>query len=338
MNIFIIESPRQLLSAIEADYCFKDKKLFIVKYNSNKENCRQIKNIIEYFSLKGVVEISSSILNAIANIRLLILMKKIDMRQVKRVFIGDYRSFHMRLFFNYFFFSESFCLEDGSIDIHILNSILLKKDLYGFIGLKGVVKSAFYKLQLKALRLDKLDVDRNIGMFSSTLSTNEKIEVIQHNYEYLRLVAQDGATCAGDPLDIVYIYGTPMHLIGFSLKVELIYIKNMVEYYSDLNCDIVYIAHRRDSRKKLKALSGWSSVSVVINEFPAEMQMIINPCKPSHIASIFSSALFSMLKVYNFKSSTLFTFEVELLNKKFQEEYRAIINFYKGKVKMVRLK
>jgi hypothetical protein len=68
-NLYIVESPLQLLSAVEANEYFTGSSMLILKYNTNKKTNIQLKNIIEKFSnFNNLLEIYPSISNFDTNI------------------------------------------------------------------------------------------------------------------------------------------------------------------------------------------------------------------------------------------------------------------------------
>jgi hypothetical protein len=334
-NLFIVESPFQLLSAIEANNHFKGNNLFIIKYNGEAKNKIQLNKIIKFFNIDNILYIHPKISNFDSNIQLLMLLKKnyFSKKKFKRIFIGEYRSFHMRIFFDYFKDSESFCLDDGNISIEINNYIKNKQDQYYFSGFKGILKRIIYNLQLFMLSLNKLKVKRNINMFTSfnvDLSYNNRN--IKHNFDYIKSFNK-----TDKELDLVYFYGSNLKILGVTVEEEIIYLSKIKEFYNSQNLDIVYLPHRRESSDKINLIKNKLDFKIKNNNLPAEIQMIIDLSKPKHIASIFSSVLMTLPILNNFESVICFAFPLENLDKKYFDEMNSVKKEYKKYIEMVEL-
>ena len=133
-NLYVVESPFQLLSALEARNHFKKSySVLLLKYSgsSNQKNDFQLKKIISKFNnFDEIIEIqpfSGSLLEA--NFRLLIMLKIFQIKKVRfvKVFIGEFRSWYHRAFLDVLSPKQNFLLDDGNITIELQKKYIPQK-------------------------------------------------------------------------------------------------------------------------------------------------------------------------------------------------------------------
>lgn len=296
MNLFIVESPFQLISAIEASKYFNNEKsLFVIKYNKKQSNISQLEKIKNLFNLDNVIEINPLLSNFDSNIQLLLLLKKFDKekKNFNRIFIGEYRSFHMRKFFDYFSKAESYCLDDGNITYQIFQLIKEKKDEYYFSnGFKGLLKKTIYKLQSRLFGLNKLEIKREIKLFTCFDISKENKHIV-HNFSNIKKEYK-----VSNSENIVYFYGAYLEIVGISKEKQIIFLEEAIEFFKKMNLDMVYLPHRLESEEKLNLIKNKLNLEIVKNEFPAEIQLLVNGFVPEYIASFGSSILVTLPKIF----------------------------------------
>ncbi|WP_026803575.1 hypothetical protein [Aliarcobacter lanthieri] len=296
MNLFIVESPFQLLSAIEASKYFSNKEnLFVIKYNKKESNIRQLKKIKDLFRLGNVIEIKPLLSNFDSNIQLFILLKKFAKENIvfNKIFIGEYRSFHMRKFFDYFSKIESFCLDDGNITYQIFQLIKDKKDEYYFNnGRKGLIKKIVYKTQSILFGLNNLEIKRDIKLFTCFDISKENKHIV-HNFSNIKKEYK-----VSNSENIVYFYGAYLEIVGISKEKQIIFLEEVIEFFKKMNLDMVYLPHRLESEEKLNLIKNKLNLEIIKNEFPAEIQLLVNGFIPMYIASFGSSILVTLPKIF----------------------------------------
>jgi hypothetical protein len=337
-NLFIVESPFQFLSAIEANNYFKNVGVFIVKYNGELNNKLQIKKMIELFKVENIIEIETKFSNFDANIQLLWLLKKLIKNKKKfiNIFIGEYRSFHMRKFFDYFPDANSYCLDDGNITIEINNYIKLKKDQYYFEGLKGNLKKIIYSIEILIMNLYSEPIKRDINLFTCfDVDLNHSKNSIKHYFEYIKLF--NNKNNKNNKNNIVYFYGSNLELMGIKLSDEIKLLKKIKQFYSDKNIEIIYLPHRRESKNKINYIENILKLRTKCSTFPAEIEMVINLSKPKHISSLFSSVLMTLPLLNTFESTICFSFPLVHVKQKYYEELLSLKNEYQKYIKIIEL-
>lgn len=296
MNLFIVESPFQFISAIEANMYFNDEKsLFVIKYNKNKNNIKQLKKIKNLFNINNIIEIKSSFSNFDSNVKLFLLLKKFIKENVtfSKIFIGEYRSFHMRKFFDYFAESKSFCLDDGNITYQICNLVKDKKDEYYFDnGFKGFLKKTLYEFESILFGLNKLKIKREIKLF--TCFDIPKIDGnIIHDFSNIKKEYNLSSS-----KNIVYFYGAYLEIAGISKEKQIEFLKQVVDFFKQINLEIIYLPHRLESEDKLNLIKDKLNLKIIKNELPAEIQLLVDGFIPQYIASFASSVLVSLPKFF----------------------------------------
>ena len=337
MNLFIVESPFQLVSAIEANAYFEDNSTLIIKYNTEKENDAQLKRIINEFSnFQNIIEVVSTKSNNDANIKLFFLLKSLQ-RENKiyhRVFIGEYRSFHMRKFFDVLNPQECYLLDDGNITISMVKYISKQKDQYYFGGIRGKIKELLYGMEALYLGLTKYKIRRDISVFTCfNIVDNNGVKVIKHNFEYFKSSSDSNFVH-----DVVYFYGSNLKELGITYALEVHYLQYVIDYYNDINLELVYIPHRRDARDKLEMIKNRLNVKIKKNTYPAEIELILDKIQPRHICSFVSSVLITLPSIYDFESVISFFFPLDSISsEKYRTELIDIKEEYKKNIKIVEI-
>jgi hypothetical protein len=331
MNLFIVESPFQLISAIEANFYFKDKSIFIIKYNKNKKNIQQIKQLIKFFKLKNFIEIEPIFSNFEADIRLLILLKKLKNYSFNKIFIGEYRSFHMRKFFDFFANADKYCLDDGNVSFEIAKLIQNRQDQYYYNSFKGKLKKIIYSVQSAIFNLN-LPIRRDIKLFTC-FDIPCKIEYIKHNFEFLKKNYLKDINYK----NIVYFYGSNLSELNVPINKEINFLKYILNYYKHKNLEIFYIPHRNENKEKIKLIKK-IGFQIKTNTYPAEIQILIDKIAPLHIASFTSSVLLTLPILYNFKSVTSFKIDLNLITSKYKNEIKTVYTHYSNKVNIEYIK
>lgn len=330
--MFIVESPFQLISAIEANIFFGGKNLFIVKYNCEEKNDQQLKKIIQFFHLDNIIEINPIFNNFDANIQLLYILKKLKKtgQRFERIFIGEYRSFHMRKFFDYYADSKSYCLDDGNVVYETSKFILEKKDQYYNETIKGKIKKYIYEIEAIIFQLNSLPIKRDIRLFTCFDIVLKK-NYIKHNFDGIK------SRFTFHKKQIVYFYGTNLETLGIDLEEEMRYFRNIMHYYQKKQLSIIYFAHRKESKFKLDKLQKQFNIDVVYNEYPAEIQIMVDKNVPTHIASYGSTVLITLPKIYHIENVVSFFPNFASIKEEYRNEWSVMQSKYKKQMECINL-
>ena len=336
MNLFIVESPFQLISAIEASKYFNNEKsLFVIKYNKKQSNIIQLKKIKKLFNLDNVIEINPLLSNFDSNIQLFLLLKKFakEKKVFNKIFIGEYRSFHMRKFFDYFSKAESYCLDDGNITYQIFQLIKEKKDEYYFSnGFKGLIKKIVYKIQLILFGLNNLEIKRDIKLFTCFDIPKEDKHII-HNFSNIKKEYE-----VTESKNIVYFYGAYLEIVEISKEKQVEFLKQVIDFFKKLDLEIVYLPHRLESEDKLNLIKNKLNLKIIKNEFPAEIQLLVDGFIPKYIASLGSSILVTLPKIFpEIKNVYAFFPDSSLIPDAYLSDWEEMKLNYKNSMKVIDL-
>lgn len=299
-NVYIIQSPLQFISAIEASYYYKnDSNILIIRYANEEVTNFQIDAILElYKSWSKVFVVPSHKYNLVTGIKTISLIKKILRKLGKpaRIFIGDYRSWYTPYLLRAKFANQYYLMDDGNSTIDIQSNYLSKRKLYFGDGIKGIVKSTIFYFVSRRFSGEKFNV--NIFTSFNLEPVFDGQTVIGHDFEYLRWISVDKKF---DETSI-YFFGAPiseLKLLPIDREIEIL--GRIRDFYKDRNIKIIYIPHRRESSDKLKIIKGALQVKVVYFKHCAEIELVLSKVIPFGIASFYSTTLHTLPKIFDFK-------------------------------------
>ena len=146
VNLFIVESPFQLLSAIEARKYFNNEPaLLFIRYSSESNNNKQIENILGLFEWPNIIRVNHHSLKAFVAINILLVIRSIkkEYGQFNKIFVSYYGGYQ-RYFLSNLRKQQVFLIDDGAYTYSIQKNILSKGNPYPFKD--GVLKKMAFKL------------------------------------------------------------------------------------------------------------------------------------------------------------------------------------------------
>jgi len=342
MNIFVVESPFQLLSAIEANYHFKeDANILIIRYAPenlnpiNNEQLRSLKNNIEWTE---IVEVKDSKSYFKANIKLLNILKKLhdSLDVVDNVFIGEYRSWYMRQFFNVLNPNKCFLLDDGSATIAMQKKYIPSGTYYNEKSMKSLVKNILNYSYLFFLtkQMPKKRIDINLFTCFELSPHNKVQHIVKHNFGYIK----KRNTFKIILEKTVYFFGSDLSEIGLMKELDLIEELQKVKLFFDAkNIEVVYIPHRRESEEKIEKIKNEFNFTIRYNQYPAEIEFTLIEEIPEYLASFYSTALYTVSSMIDFKEVMAFELPYEKISPKYREDTREVYKNYKKTMKVINL-
>jgi hypothetical protein len=292
-NLFIVASPLQFLNAIEAREYFKtSNNILILIYNSklNQVDFEQKQNILIESDWDEIIEYD---LGKIAKKKRFFeqvsLVKQLKKDSYEYLFSGDFGTIQQMIMSNVKV-DQIYLLDDGTASIVIYKK-LQDKDFFQNISFSKKMKLYRYFL----MGLD-YKIKQNINFFTIyNLQTLDHIKVIQHNFSYLK----EHALKECKKTDSIYVLGQNIAEVGYIKEdVYLEYLHKIIEKFDG---NIIYKPHR--SEKITKAYESLISdrffIDKDISQGPIEISLITNKIYPSIVISFFSSALFSLDKIFD---------------------------------------
>lgn len=343
MNLFIVESPFQLLSAIEANKYFENEEnVLIIKYSSyrtHKQNNEQMSLLKSYITWNRIYEIKPSFSTKQSNLKLLYFIKKIKKRytSINRIFIGEYRSWVEREYLNILNPKQCFILDDGNMTIELQKSFIPTAEYYYFGS--SLMKKFIDKLQHKIFTfllfgLNKIRKDINIFTCFNLESYSDKQIIIKHSFEYLKEKSEEKEILE----NTVYFFGANLSELDLiSEQEEMKILKKISYYFNDKNIKLIYLPHRRELPKKLEFIKNNLGIELRYSKYPAEIEFILMNEKPQYLASIVSTALHTVSKIVSFDEIIAFKLPLDKINKMYLEDIVTTYEEYKKIMKVINL-
>jgi len=288
--LFIISSPLQLMNSIEAIKYFgitKPKLLIIhiVKRDDIKKHFSRLLEFIEWDSI-DYIELPQKKLDKILfpkNIKKS--LNRININNIDKLFVGDYQSNHINHIVNYLDIKDVYLIDDG-MAMAVYDTYLYSKPR------KEKIVDIVYKFI--GYRIEPIDYT-----FFSFFDLKEK-RVIQNNFNFFRsLMSQKEIE------NSVYFIGQP--LVEVNTLTQDSYIKalqNIIDFYSGK--EFVYILHRREELSFIDKVSKELNFRYIKFDNLIELEMIFSKTIPSHFGTFFSTAIFTLPKLFDNSSYQAF--------------------------------
>lgn len=260
MNLYIVESPLQLLCAYEAIQQFKkDHYLFLIRFTGRGQNDLHLLNCANFLNLdfeSFTLRPDHFKVDCIKNIPLWL---RLFTKSFDHVFLGSFYSNALKLIKKLLNYNTLFYLDDGAATLRAQTEIKLKK-----IG--KVNWFTFFKLEL---------VENQI--------------VQEHNFEKVREYKRF------DSNKYSYFIGQPIEaIIGFSVEDYMLCVQSVAEKCTDSE-PLLYIAHRVENDDFLQQIAAIPRVQVLRLDKPIEMHFIVDAkYAPKEIYSCYSTALVTL--------------------------------------------
>ena len=283
-SFFLISSPLQLLCATEAVYKFQTENNNLVIVNRGTEN--------NYFQIQTILKIYNNVFDEIVLLNgesksMTAWRKKfqemnllIKQDRVENIFIGDYQDGLSRHFSNKLKSSSTYLLDDGFATL-LINKKIKNGSISNYKDyLKYLISSFKYSFKMK----------KEIKFF--TFFEHDMIgESIQHNFE--NLINKRTLEFFDDRL---YFLGSPV--VEDGILTESKYFELVHDYLLSSNCtNKYYLPHRREKKNKIEKIIDETGVEILYVNLPVEIHLLKNKIEPSVVASLFSTALYTLSKI-----------------------------------------
>jgi len=267
-ELYFAESPFQLLSALEAIYYYKPSSYVLVIRYANQSDAKQLKNMIHLLKLDTsylkIIDGSSTCkVRKYFNESAFLIWMLLYHKKYSRVYLGTTKSRYLNVVRDYFLKEKKIIyLDDGSASLVIQDSFT---DSHSF---------------------------DYFTMFEMVAFKNQSI--ITHNFEYFH--TQLGIDVIPKKSTVV-ILGNKFYEAGMLSREDSEYLLKKI--MDDLgNEDVLYVAHRGESKEKLYSIQKEHKLDVVQYDFPIELYALYKKELPKQVVSLFSTALFSLSKIY----------------------------------------
>lgn len=340
MNIFIISSPFQLISAIESRIgYFKEKSIFWLHLGgSDKENSFMKKIAAKHLDCEEVIFTPHK------NSSYFLFQKILKIKWLKRnfpdarVFIGNIEEFSMKLCCCNLQPSETWLLDDGAKTI--VNKDLFDQPFSNIKCLELFNFSNIIKFILVKFFLLKTHCHANLNWFTIyNLNFKNQATVITHDFSSIRKKLLNNPQLEKKreaSSKKIYFIGSNLINAGVLQNKSDYFdiLKNIKNHYS--NFSIHYIPHRFESVENVKYIEEMG-FSILNFDNIIEISLLERNIYPEVIASFFSTALYSLNILYPKSQVDFFEVEEKLIAAPHKIKLKAVQKEYITRFKKVDL-
>ncbi|OCL94154.1 hypothetical protein [Aliarcobacter thereius] len=274
-NLFIINSPLQLLNSQEAIYKFELKNIIIVAiYNRSVKNIEQIEAQLEKIDCDEIVRF-----NPLKEGKLqgyVKLIKYLKRYNYEYIFTGEIEDFRFRAIVANMNKTKFFLLDEGSATV-VLYENVIKKNIINKFKLKSI------KFVLNGLKINLKDTI-NFFTYYDFKPLNNGV-VVKNKLKYLKKDFNiDNFFCD----DTLFFLGQPLHIFYDSEE-----FKNSLKKIIEKNKDkqIVYIPHREDKETLKIIADNYNRINILELNQPIEKYFLQVGIYPRNLISYSSTAL-----------------------------------------------
>lgn len=340
VNIFVVESPLQLISAIEATKTFEigddleqTKNVLVIRFgdSSRIQNNGQMRWLQKLFEWDEIIDFSdphtfSLLLHLWRRYKMRYISRKYQTHKIK-FFMGEFRAEWMHYLRHYLKPDCTFLLDDGAVTIQVQREYLAKDRLLPHSPsptlLKNTLKKLIYSKILKSRILSK-----PLNLF--TVFDLEPIgsqKVITHKYKFVSALVN---TKEISVLHEVWFFGSKYSEAKIlTEETELELLKQVRSYFAVTNGDLKfkYIPHRDESSDKLKKIEYDLDITVFPLGVPAEVYILHNCVRPEICAGYYTTALLNTKVMQPTVSIVSFRIPAKGINAKFQNPISNVYEF-----------
>lgn len=303
MVLFLVESPLQLLCAVEAKLFFNiSNEFFIIRLSGNNSNDNQMIKLVNIFSLNGRVKyiiINSKNRNIQDYLKVIFykITYYIKFKNYSKIFIGNFESSFFKLITKAVDKKRIILLDDGAKTLSIQNKFSnnYSMDFFSFFNLTPYSNQKIFHNDFSELRK----------------------KILNYQFE-----------------DKIILLGSKFAEVGLLTEEKYINcIENISNYFK--NQGIIYVVHRGENLNKLEKLKK-SLPNIIIEEldYPVELYGFNKLKIPKLVVSFHSTALFTMRVIYNCET---ISFKFNYKSSKHDKDINEVYDFYKKYMKVIEL-
>lgn len=301
-NIYIVESPLQLISAIEAAQRFKSESedyysILIIRFDAagRENNNQQIRSLIHAFSWDEIIDFTDRKLSSLITH----LLRRIKIKQIASKYgkntnylcIGEFRSEWMHYIRHVLTPRKTFLLDDGAVTIQVQSEYLAKGMNFPTLHKRKFIERMAHKFIYFGF-MNRTVLNKPINLFTSfSLTPLVNQEVIKHSYESLR-ASYDG----NEQYEVneIWFFGSKYSEAGILAEEDELALLEKVKAQLNINnCELKYIPHRDESSEKLQLIKTKLEIDIKRFDVPAEIQLIQGKIRPKGIAGYYTTVLLS---------------------------------------------
>lgn len=305
-NIFVVESPLQMMSATEAalsnlnEAGYKVQNILIIRFGraDRVQNNIHMKKLQALFDWDYVIDYTDPNVHSI----FVHLWRRLKIEQISRrfinfdvrLYIGEFRAEWMHFLRHSVEPEATYLLDDGAVTIQVQREYLAKGMFFPKLIKRSKVKQFINDLIYFGLLKDNVFKDK-LNLFTVfNLQSHQGQLIHQHSYENLRkLILNSKSTFVPE----VWLFGSKYSEAGIlARKAELNLLNKVVQQLSEMYPDAIvkYIPHRDENEDKLELIKKTIDVEVKPLNMPAEIYMLENGVKPLAAGGYYTTALMNL--------------------------------------------
>ncbi len=293
-NLFIISGPLQLLCALEAREHFNTThNILLIQMKQNNRNNIQIDHLLELFPWEEVITLEHPS-HLQKNIKTI---KRLQHHTYEYLFFANFGALRQLLIAN-LKVKHLFQIDDGTMTLIIhkedfqhtkhLKNKLFRRLRYNFFGLKTAVditKISFFTMFDLSSRHQHQEIIKN--------------DFLHLRKHYLKHLKADN--------EYLYVLGLSQGTVDEETYVS--YIQQIINNCPDKK--IIYFPHRNELITKERQELVTQNFIIFRPELPVELHFLLNNIYPMHIASFYSTALYTLKQFYSDATITAYVIPEE---------------------------
>ena len=335
-NLFVVESPLQLLSAIEAAHRTepKSKNVLVIRYgdSSRTRNNEQMRLLVNNYAWSHVIDFSDPDTHSM----LIHVWRRIKLEQIKfkfkghisKFYFGEFRAEWMHYLRSSVSPDESYLLDDGAVTIQV-------QQVYIARGLRFPDMQPRSKLEKIALKLIYLGVlnkrvlSKQLHLFTAfNLNGLAGQKLDYHHYDNLK---KQFAAQLRTQTNEVWFFGSKYSEASvLSLDDELLCLQQVNEYFEASNYDLKYVPHRDETPEKLDYVEHQMGIPLIQFDVPAEIYLLQSPTLPSLVAGYYTTVLLNTSVLISEVKTLAFQIPNEMIAPKFREATSNVYDFIRA--------
>lgn len=326
-NLYFVESPLQLLSAIDVKNVLGAAKdthtLVVVKRNDQSANDEQIEQLIDRQMWDEVIELhffNSTGLNLIYACYLMVFFYlKFRCTDIS-TFIGEFRNNYFNLLSHILTPTKDILLDDGNVTVYLQQQYFRKGiNFERYLYESGSPFKYLFRFAKSIFSFKSKPTPDVYSFFDVTAFLFKEQKNLKKGLPALtKPLTQD-----------IYFIGAKFSENGIiSLYTEIELLSTIREHLNGLSNTIYYLPHRDDSPEKLKEIEGLGFIVKNLGK-PIEVYFQEQQEIPAIIASFCSTALYTLTASYSLERAISFDLSNYITDEALNQEFSCIYEYYK---------
>lgn len=336
-NLFIVESPLQVLVAVELSHQFSGQNngiIYRLSDGGREKNNNQILKMVNLGTWDFSCEVRFSSSSGLAfhwSVRRLIRsLRKKYAGSICNVFFGEFRSHWMHLARLAIAPKKHVLIDDGAATLTVKRLYIDQKAFYPTdLWSSGSFPKDLLKTSMYYGLFDKAQAKQPVSIASAFLGAESDFIV---DFSFIRRLAKSMERSEVDCPRKAYFFGSKYSEAGIiSREYELDFLACVIAYYQENGLEVVYCSHRDESYEKLSKIMRLGEVEVVQPDSPAEIFLLEKYSSVSEIGAAYSSVLNNLNLIFPEKPITSFRLKRSAINPKNREAIDHVYKYFEEK-------